>query len=872
VIALLNKLRSLVRRSRRAAEIREELEFHLDEEAAEGRAAGLTDDQARAAARRDLGNPVVVAEETRAAWGWRWLEHLTQDVVYAGRMIRRRPGFTASAVLSLTLGIGANVAIFSLLDALLMQQLPVRRPGELVQLVEPSKQGPIPFDRFIYSTYDSLRAGATGLASVAVMTDDAEGDVEQKGDKHRAVTQLVSENYFEFFGVDAAAGRVFHPDSDGAATEPVAVISDSYWRRQFGASTAALGATIRRGKLTFTVVGVAPRRFKGVELEAAVDVWFLFNQVIAPNDDDRTRGRWVRIVGRLGDGATPEQVSSAASSILRRPVIFRPGGRAYSSLRNQLYRPLMLVMFVVVLVLLITCANLGNLTLAGNLARERELAVRRALGASRWRIIRQLLTESLLLALAGGTLAVLVASWLSGALLGFLPPQFAPALADLRFSLDLRVLALAGTIAIVTTLTIGLLPAVYSTRSAMSSELRIKSGAQRTRSWTTRSLIVGEIAICSLLLMLAGVFLRSVQNLRGQDAGYTEQQLLVADVAFPFEYGDERRDVLIDELQARVGALPGVGAVAYSNVGQLSGGAFEWRIGFPDRPYTRADAPQVIEHRVSPGFLAAMGTKLYEGRDLAATDSESAPLVAVVNDLFAAKFFPGRSAIGQRFFHEGGSRSFQQMEIVGVVQSAKWLSLRGEPLPMYYRPYAQQGGTPVVRFAIRAASPPEALAAAVTAAAISIDRGVRLTNVVPFSEIVNRGLVTERLVAYVSTAFGLLGLLIAAIGLYGVLAYNVTRRKREIGVRIAVGATRGSVERMFLRESFVLFALGLAIGVPLGIAVTRSVAAMLYGVGPQDPSAIASVAAVLALATAAAAYFPARRAASIDPIVALREE
>jgi predicted lysophospholipase L1 biosynthesis ABC-type transport system permease subunit len=243
-----------------------------------------------------------------------------------------------------------------------------------------------------------------------------------------------------------------------------------------------------------------------------------------------------------------------------------------------------------------------------------------------------------------------------------------------------------------------------------------------------------------------------------------------------------------------------------------------------------------------------------------------------VNDLFAARFFPGRSPIGQRFFRDGGSRQGQPIQIVGVVQSAKWLSLRSAPVAMYYRPYAQEGGTPAVRFAIRAAGPPETLAAAVSAAASSIDRNVGVTNVVPFSEVVNRGLVTERLVAYVSSVFGLLGVLIAAIGLYGVLAYSVTRRRREIGVRIAVGATRGSVERMFLRESFALLAAGLAIGVPLGIAVIRSVRSMLYGVGPQEPSAAAAVAIVLALATAAAAYLPARRAASIDPMDALREE
>jgi predicted permease len=280
----------------------------------------------------------------------------------------------------------------------------------------------------------------------------------------------------------------------------------------------------------------------------------------------------------------------------------------------------------------------------------------------------------------------------------------------------------------------------------------------------------------------------------------------------------------------------------------------------------------VIEHRVTPGFLAAMGTRLFDGRDFTAADTASSPLVAIVNDLFASTYFPGRNPIGQRFFHDGGSRSRQPMEIVGVVQSARWLSLRQPPRPMYYRPYAQQGGTPIVRFAIRASGDMAALAAAVSAAARTIDRDVRLTNVVPFEEIVNRGLLTERLVAHVSTGFGSLGLLIAAIGLYGVLAYSVTRRRREIGVRIAIGASPGAVERMFLRESFLLFAIGLAIGIPLALMVTRSISSMLYGVAPHDPAAIALVAVVLAFTVAAAAFVPARRAASIDPNITLREE
>jgi predicted permease len=872
--AFFNKLRSIVRRPRRDDEIRAELQFHLDEEVDEIRAAGFTEEDARAAARRALGNPVVVAEDTRAAWGWRWLEHLAQDVVYALRVVRRRPGFSAAAILSLTLGIGGNVALFSLLDALLVESLPVSRPSELVELFEPPRQGSRPIDDFIYNHYLRLREGATRLDPLAGASLTFESEVFLHGSRQRVIVQMVSDNYFDTLGVEAARGRVFHAGAATAGSEPLAVISDSYWRRTFGGDPSAIGAALRYRTVDTTIVGIAPPQFKGIELEASVDVWLLVEQVVPPASQDRARSRWIRVFGRLAPGATVEQAAAEATAVMARPIILQTGGRPYSSLRAQLHQPLLLVGMVVVLVLAITCTNLANLTVAGNLARERELAVRRALGASRWRMVRQLLTETLVLVAAGTGGALLLARWITAALLGFVPPRYAPALLELRFDLDGRVLVLAVLATLVTTTAIGLLPALASTRGRSSSGLRVTAGgAPRTRTWTSRALIVGEIAACAVLLMVAGVFVRTVQNLRAQDAGYHEAQLLVADISFPRDYREPRRDVLIDELRHRVAALPGIERASFSRVGQLSGSGFGSRIGFPGAAASAGDRSEVLEERISPGFLATMGTRLIEGRDFADADSATAPAVAIVNEAFALRFFGGtRAAIGRTFYQEGGSRSHEPMEVIGVAQDARWLSLRSAPVPMYYRPYAQQGGTPVVRLALRTSRSVEVVIPQLLATAQAIDRDMTLGNIVPFAEVVNRTLVVERLVAYLSSVFAALGLLIAAIGLYGVLAYNVTRRRREIGVRIAVGASPGSVERMFLGESFALFALGLAIGAPLGIAVTRSVASMLYGIGPQDPSAIASVMLVLGLATGAAAYLPARRAASIDPIGALRDE
>jgi predicted permease len=377
--------------------------------------------------------------------------------------------------------------------------------------------------------------------------------------------------------------------------------------------------------------------------------------------------------------------------------------------------------------------------------------------------------------------------------------------------------------------------------------------------------------MCTALLIVAGVFLRTLANLRGQDAGYREDQLLVADVEPPRAHPEERRDQLIEELRARASALPGVEVAALSHLGQLSGGAIEFDIGFPGREMA-GERLMMIEQRISPGFLRAMGTTLVAGRDFSAVDDDHAPLVAIVNEAFVRRFLADRDPIGARFHRTGGTRSGESMEIVGVVKNSKWVNLRAEAPPMYYRPYSQMGGTPSVRMVIRTSADPQSITGDLLAIARSIDSRMVVSNVVPFREIVNRTLIVERLIAQVSTAFGGLALLIALVGLYGVLAYSVVRRRREIGLRIAVGARPGSIERMFLKESLLVLLTGFAIGVPLALVVTRLGASMLFGLSPHDPVSIVVALSLLTIATMAAAYLPARRAARIDPIGVLHED
>jgi predicted permease len=800
------------------------------------------------------------------------IARLGRDIRYAARMLLRRPAFSATAILTLMLGLGGMTAVFSLLHALFLRPLPVERPHELVRIVERRPDGSVA-DSFTQVTRDILRGSVTmtDVIAAGILHGGRPDEIQVLGETRTAYVQSVSPNYFEALGVRALRGRMLHETSSGADAEPMAVISDEYWRRQFNGGLSAIGTRVRRGAREFTIAGVAPPGFRGTDVDVPADIWISVEDVVPPGAIERTRGRWMRMMGRLRPGGTPEAVGVESSALLQRPVQAQQGGIGYSALRVRLYRPMLLVAWVAALVLLIACANLANLMLAATTSRRREVAVRAAIGASRPRIVQQLLIESVLLAAVGAACGLFVARWATETLLGFLTLEQATAVPNLQFAFDARVLGFAAVLSALTCLVFGLGPALRISGSVAAADLKSGAGAgQQTRHWLTRGLLVSQVGMCTVLVIVSGVFVRTLQNLRGQDAGYREERLLIADVGFPRGYPESRRDQLIDELHARAAGLPGVEGAGFSHAGQLSGGAIEWRIGFPGHP-TPVEQP-IIEQRVSPGFLAAMGTVLLAGRDFQHTDDERAALVAIVNESFARQFIPGQNPIGARFFREGGSRSGQLMEIVGLVKDAKWVNLRDAPPPMYYRPYRQMGGTPVVRLAIRTSGDLEQLARDVRTLSRSIDRSITLNNVVPFSAVVDRSLVTERLVAQVSAAFGLLALMIAAIGLYGVLAYNIVRRRREIGLRIAVGAGRNAVQAMFLKESLVLLVCGVAVGVPAALAVTRLVSSMLYGLSSYDPLTIGAALTVLTAVTLAASYLPARRAARIDPIVALREE
>jgi predicted permease len=847
-------------RRKRERDLDAELAFHVDEETAEQEADGVAVSEARARARRSLGNVTLARENTRDVWTWVSLERAIQDLRYALRVLRRRPAFTIAALLSLSLGMGASTAVFSLVDALFLERLPIPRPHELVQIVRGAGSS-------TYDEYKTLRESArqfSGVFGIAFVPATG-AEIRDTDGRREVFLQVVTDNYFDVLGVSAMRGRVFHPRSAGQPGERSVVISERYWRQRYGGDPAAIGARYRQfnGPEEFTIIGILPPGFGGTHLDVAGDIWVALEDLGWDEAD-----RIVRLQGRLAPGATIMSAQAEVRTLLTRPTTVRAGATGVSTLRAQLGQPLSLLGGLVALVFLVTCANLANLSLVGAAARERELALRRAIGASRGRVIRQLVTENLVLATMGGAGGLFVASAVSGALLRFLPPDQGRALVTLRFEPSARVLGFTLALCFLTSLLCGLIPALRATATPAAPALKHGGGSgHASRGWTSRCLVVSQVAMCALLLVIAGAFVRTLYNLRAQETGYVESGLLVADVMPTRQLGEDGSDRIKQAMLDRARGLPGVTMASFGHVGQMSGSTFNGpvRVG--------AGAEQnANEQRVTPGFLEAMGTRIIAGRDIAAADHARAPAVALVNAAFLRQFGISGNPIGQVFVKRGGSRGLEPITIVGVVEDAKWVTLREAPRAIYYRAYAQLSGSPQVRFAMRATGDLDALAAAFVQSARALDPGITLKNVVPFRDIVDRTLVTERLISQVAAALAAFALLVGAIGLYGVLAYGVARRRREIGVRMAIGAPRGAVAWMILRESLALLGIGLAAGVPAGMFVARLAESLLFGLSPWDPLVLIAASLVLAATTVGAAYFPARRAATINPVIALRDE
>ncbi len=868
----LSKLTSTLRPNRLQDDLDDELRFHIERRTEQLIAEGMTPEAAREDAARRFGNQTLLQESARDRDVLLWLETALQDIRYALRTLRRSPGFAATAILSLALGIGANAALFSVTDALLLRRLPVRDPEALIR-VQPHTQT-FGDTTFTFGLYDSIRKNARTLAGAAAMSLGGPA-IETDGGSVPAHVEVVSGNYFDVLGVEASRGRLFHD-----ASEPVVVISSAFARAQFGGKEP-LGAHLKSGKMIYTIAGVADPRFRGATLDWPADAWIPLEQAVPAGSPKRgANWNWLEVIVRLAPGATSAQAKAELETLQRRfleqeattrhfdhpqqrdaffneTIVLQPAATGVSWMRARYTKPLMILLAVAGIVLLIACANLANLMLARATAREREMATRRAIGAGRARLIRQLLTESAVVVIAGVAGAALVARWLSDALLTFLSAA-GNAVSNLTFRVDMRLVGFMLAISLLTCLLAGLGPAIRS------------SGAPRAQSSTGgRALIVVEIALCTILLIGSAWFLRTLRNLQTLDAGFVRDKVLLASVNAPPGASAAEAIRRMEALRGRLSALPGARSVAYSNMTLMTGDEIASNIDVDGPPLANNQKLSSTQLRISPGFFKTLDTPLLYGRDFSDADQAGAPKVAIVNRSFARHFFGVDNPVGRRF-GTNGPKSAQEIQVAGIVKDTKYATLRDEPRPIFYTPERQDQVDTSVDFVIRAAGDMRPLLTLVRDVVHETDP--KATEIMRFSELIDMSLSSERMVAQLSAGFGGLALLVACIGIYGILAYRVARRTREIGVRIALGASRGGVQWMIVRESLALLIIGIAIGIPVALGLSCYVKSLLFGLTPADPWAMAGALAMLALVSSVAAFLPARRAAKIDPMSALRCE
>ena len=855
------------------------------------------------------------------------MKTLWQDVRYGARVLRKNAGITLVAVVSLALGIGANTALFSVVDAMLLRKLQVREPERLVLLrwvageqFSPGgyngsgsrdESGRMVRTSFPYQTFVRARE-QRGVLSDVFAFGGVSLNVNADGLTDVAAGQAVTGNYYQVLGVPALHGRTLSEEDDKPSAAPAAVISHRYWQRRFGGDPGVVGRQIRLNNVAFTVVGVTPEGFDGtsqVGTSQGVTIPLAWEpQVMGERSGSAGAGVWwLRLMGRLKDGATPEQAQAGLEAPFRRSVEEhhearrakappnRPvppldpndfpqlsaasGAQGEMNTRENYERPLHLLLGVVALVLLIACANVANLLLARAASRQKEIAVRLALGANRRRLIRQLLTESVLLSLAGGAAGVLLAVWIKDGLLAV--SEWGRAMTSLEPRLDLRVLGFTAAVSVLTGVLFGFAPAWRATKVDLTPALKdgAKGSGAASRSWLTKGLVVAQVAMSLLLLVGAGLMLRTVVNLKRVEPGFNTTNLLTFRVEPGLiGYKDERLADLYRRVSGRVESVPGVRSVTFSRVPLLAQNISDRTFYLPGAPAGAdgrpASAGEVYIHQVRENFFEAMEIPLLAGRPLSERDDERAPRVAVVNETFARRHFGGENPVGRRL-------SFNQdkpgeVEIVGLVKDAKYSSQRDEIPPTAYLPWAQElRGLSSATFEVRTAADPAAAVPAIRQAVREVEADLPLAAVRTQVELADQTLAMERLFAKLLSFFGLLAQALAAVGLYGVLAWSVAQRTQEIGIRMALGAQAGDVMRMIFRQGLALALAGVALGLGAAYALTKyleSLTRMLYGVKAADPLTFGLTAAFLALVAAVACYVPARRATKVDPMVALRYE
>ena len=926
----------------REAEMIDEMAQHLEAAFEEALAAGASEYEAqqRAAAHikdwRLLECELVRSQPlTRKLWtrgrhahnkslritGGLFMGSLIQDARFSVRMLLKNRLFTAVAVLSLAVGIGANTAVYGLINVLLLRMLPVRAPQELVlfSLISPQRTS----YAFSYPLYERLVRGdhsfigliAASSMSRARLTVENEG----AGNIESVQQSQVSGNYFSVLGAEALLGRVLEErDNNISDPRPVAVISYDFWKRRFALDPHVIGTKITLNEFPFTIVGVAQPSFFGIEIGRKPDIWWPLAAVPLVSPDNQSLKQntnwWLRVIGRLRpeadfagargelDVIVKQQVEEIINEQPSRPdrarafrdmrLELEPGGTGWTTLRQQFKQPLFILLTTVAVVLLTACANVANLLLARATSRKKEIAIRLAIGAGRWRIIRQLLTESLILSLAAGAVGLFFAKWGSGLLLTYLPPNQT---VGLDLSPDVRILAFTLAVSVLTGIIFGLVPAFQTTRFDLITTLKNQTGLGEghSRFFLNKSLVIVQVALSLFLLIGAGLFVRTFQNLKTLDTGFTSEHLVQFGVQIGSGYTTDRRVSVYKEILARLESMPGVQSASLMGFGLLEGSSVSNRIAVPGRLPTPDEDIVCYALPVGPRFSETLGITLLSGRDVTLQDDyqaaeqpapegvkqaalpttqTSAPQSALINQSMARFFFGEENAIGKRFTYEGGATQGGTFEVIGIVRDAKYSNLRDPAPKTFYPSYFQRPSNRDQLFELRTFGDFAGLSESIQTTLQQINPKLHIVGLQRMTSLVEQSMTQERFIAQIASFFSLFALLLASIGLYGIMSNSVSRRTNEIGIRLALGAQRADVIRMILNETLVMVVIGAAIGLTAALIVTRMVSRFLYGVDTDDTTTIVMAITTITVVAFLAAYWPARRASLVDPMAALRFE
>jgi predicted permease len=903
---------NLSQRRQRERELDEELRAHLRMAATEHVEQGETPEHARASVLREFGNVVLVEEVTRDMWGSSWFETLLQDANYGIRQLKRNPGFTAVAIITLALGIGANTAIFTLVDAVTFKSLPVANPRELYRLGNNGNccvLGGMQDDWsiFSYSLYQQFRDHAPEFSAMAAF-EGGPGSISVRrggatGPAEPFIGEYVSGSYFSTLGIRAFAGRLITPEDDKSNAPPAVVISYRAWQQHFGLDTSLIGAPLQIDQTTYTVAGIAPRGFFGDEVRAdPPDLWMPLATEVTHDGDNAILNnpgmQWLFVIGRLKPGVQvaslqskftvqlqqwlsvqPDLTARDRSQLPKQRIVLAPAGGGVARMQYNTGEGLRYLMIISGLVLLIACANIANLLLARGAAKQAETAVRMALGAARTRIIRQIITESVPLGIAGGMAGLLVAylGTRTILLLAFRGAHYVP----ISATPSLAVLGFAFVVSFVTAIVFGIAPAWITSRSAPAEALRGAGRATRDRSSSARQfLVVFQVALSAVLLIGAGLLTQTLRRLENQNFGFeTNGRVIVRLNADLSRYKPAKLYELYQQVERRILQIPGVVSGSYSIYSPMRGVNWSFTIHIQGHPPDEQIGASF--DRVGPHYFETIGTRLLRGRAIGIEDTPTSPQVAVINAAFARKFFPHQDPMGKHF-GLGDARNAGDLEIVGITEDAKYQDARKPAYPTFFLPFLQMAKDPKLSFMIgshyigdlelRVTGKPQNLESDIRRTLADTNSNLNVVDVLSLDEQVVRNFNQDRLLTRLTELFGALALILACVGLYGVTAYSVARRTSEFGIRMSLGANRGSVVAMVLRGVLLRLVIGLGIGIPVALAGGRLLSNQLYGVKAYDPFVLGAAIFVLMACTVAAGLVPARRAARVDPAAALRYE